>query len=354
MKRLFNVLTALTITAAMLLTGCSGNGENTDGGGITEVNAPTSEEESNSNTDSGDKLKIGIIQLVEQPSLDEAREGFMRALSENGLDESKVEIDYQNGQNDMSNLKTISQKFVTDKKDLILAIATSSAQSVVAETSEIPILFTAVTDPVGAGLVNSIEAPGANVTGTSDLTPVIEQLKLLVDINPDTKNVAVLYSSGEQNSAVQADMAEEAASQLGLSIERKTVTSTNDVAQVVESIVNDDFDGIFIPTDNTIASSMSLVSSITTPAKIPVVVGANSMMNDGALASIGINYDNLGYITGEMAVDVLLNGASTAEMPVQYISEPDLKINAETLKQIDITLSDELTAKANFINSKEQ
>lgn len=338
MKKFINVLTAVTLTSALLLTGC---GSSASSSGVIGGN----------NSEDKEMLDIGIIQLVEHAALDAACEGFNQALADNGYVNGKnVNIDFQNAQNDQSNLKTISQKFVTDKKDLILAIATPSAQSVAAETTDIPILVTAVTDPAASDLVESNDAPGNNVTGTSDLTPVKEQIELLKQLVPEAKKVALLYSSGEQNSVLQADMAEEVAKTLEIETERKTVTSTNDVAQVVESIVNN-FDAIYIPTDNTLASSMPLVSSIANAAKIPLIVGEQGMLEGGALASVGINYTNLGYITGEMAVEILKDGHNPKDMAIRYVDKPNLLINTTTAEEIGITIPEDIISAATIVET---
>lgn len=326
MKKFFCIAVSLAVASTLFFTGCSAN-----------------------------KGGIGVIQLVEHPALDSSYEGFKKALEDNKdkleAKKVKIDIDFQNAQNDQSNLKTISQKFVTDKKDLVLAIATPSAQSIAAETKDIPILITAVTDPYESGLVDSNEMPGRNVSGTSDLTPVADQLALLAELIPTAKKVAVVYSSGEQNSVIQANMAEEAAKGLGMTIERKTVTSTNDVAQVLESIVADKFDAVYIPTDNTLASAMPLVSSITTPAKIPVIVGEQGMLEGGALASVGINYYNLGYLTGEMAVEVLADGKNPKDMPIQYVANPDILINEDTVKALGISIPEYVVKDAIMVKT---
>lgn len=331
MKKFISCITALALTSAFIFTGC-GNSEG-------EV----------SNSDK--TYEIGIIQLVEHNALDSACQGFKDALADNGyVDGKNINIDFQNAQNDQSNLKTISQKFVNDKKDLILAIATPAAQSVAAETSEIPILITAVTDPADSKLVESNEKPNVNITGTSDLNPIKEQIQLLKTLVPDAKKIAILYSSGEQNSVLQAELAKEAANELGIETENKTVTSTNDVAQIVESIVGK-YDAIYIPTDNTLASSMPLVSSITTPAKLPVIVGEKGMLEGGALASVAINYHDLGYKTGEMAVKILAGESKPQDMPIEYDTNPELTINKETADAIGITIPDDIMSKAKIIET---
>jgi putative ABC transport system substrate-binding protein len=185
-----------------------------------------------------DLIKIGILQLVEHPALDAAYQGFVDALTEAGYtDGVNIEIDYQNAQADQSNLMTISERFVKNKVDLILAIATPAAQAVASATTDIPILFTAVTDPVTARLVESNEVPGLNVTGTTDAGPIDKQIALLLEMFPEFKKLGIIYNSSEINSEVQAKQAEELAAELGISVEFGTITSVNDIEQVAISMI---------------------------------------------------------------------------------------------------------------------
>ncbi|MGI5908193.1 MAG: ABC transporter substrate binding protein [Christensenellales bacterium] len=288
------------------------------------------------------KLKIGIVQYVEHPALDAAREGFVEALAENGyVDGENITIDVQNAQADQSNLKSIAQRFVNDKVDLILAIATPAAQAMVSETTEIPILGTAITDYEVAKLVDSNEAPGGNVSGTTDMNPVKEQIDLLKKLVPDVENVGLLYTSSEDNSVMQAGMVKDACEKLGLTVKEATVTSSNDVQQVTQSLVGK-VDAIYIPTDNVCASAMPVISQITTEAKIPVICGEANMVLGGGLATLGINYSKLGYQTGEMAVKVLKGEAETASMPIESQTDYDFTINGDVAKDIGMTVPDDL------------
>ncbi len=299
---------------------------------------------------SGETKNIGIIQYTAHPALDAARDGFIAQLEEAGYkDGENCTIDIQNAQADQSNLKTISQKFVNDGKDLIFAIATPAAQSVAAETKDIPILVSAVTDPAASGLAESNEVPNTNVSGTSDLTPVKEQIDLLKQILPEAKKIAIMYCSGEQNSVIQAEMAKEAAEEVGLETEELTVSNTNDVAQVTESAVGK-FDAIYIPTDNILASSMPLVSSITNPKKLPLIVGEQGMVEGGGLASVAVDYTELGKLTGTMAVDIF-NGADIKTMPIQYAPNPQLIINETAAAELGITIPDEVKSSAEVVNT---
>ncbi|NLG89405.1 MAG: ABC transporter substrate-binding protein [Clostridiaceae bacterium] len=285
---------------------------------------------------------IGIIQLVEHVALDSAREGFIDALKDNGyVDGQNITVDFQNAQGDQSNLSTISDQFVSNKVDLVLAIATPAVQAIAGKTTEIPILGTAVTDYVVAKLVDSNEAPGGNVSGTTDMNPVKEQIDLLVKLVPDAKTVGVLYNSSEDNSILQAKLAKEAIEALGLTYVEVTVTNTNEVQQVTQSIV-EKCDAIYIPTDNTIASSMPVVHGVTSQSKTPVICGEAGMVRSGGLATLGINYYDLGYQTGLMAIKILKGEAEPATMPIESASGFDFAINGKVAEEIGIEIPEEL------------
>lgn len=288
------------------------------------------------------KYTIGIIQLVEHVALDSAREGFIDALKDNGyVDGKNITIDFQNAQGDQSNLSTISDRFVSDKVDLVLGIATPAVQSIAGKTTEIPILGTAVTDYVVAKLADSNEAPGGNVSGTTDMNPVKEQIDLLVKLAPDAKTVGVLYNSSEDNSILQAKMAKEAIEALGLSYVEVTVTSTNEVQQATQSIVTK-CDAIYIPTDNTFAASMPVVHGVVSQSGTPVICGESGMVRSGGLATLGINYYDLGYQTGLMAIKILEGKAEPATMPIESASGFDFAINGKVAEDIGIEIPDDL------------
>ena len=319
MKKLLSLVLAAAMTLS--LTACGG-GDDTNAGG-------------------DDTIKIGILQQLEHPSLDQSREGFIQALADNGyVDGENIVIDYQNAQADQSNLSNMADRLVSNKSDLILAIATGAAQTVAGKTSDIPVLITAVTDPVDAGVVNSMENPGTNVSGTSDASPMKEQLELLLTLKDKVKTVGLLYTSSEDNSVLQISQAKAILDDMKVAYVEQTVTNSNDVQQAVQSLVNK-CDAIYIPTDNVLASSMALVADITWPAGIPVVTGAESMVTDGGLATLGLSYYNLGYQTGEMAVKVL-EGADISTMPVETQKEYAYIVNGDAVKAMGITLPAEL------------
>lgn len=306
----------------------------------------------NSSSDGGSKdemKKIGVIQLLEHPAMDESYQGFVDGLKEAGYEDGKnIKIDRQNAQNEQANCVTIANKLVNDQSDLILAIATPAAQAVANATNSIPILATAVTDFKDAGIVNENDAPGTNVTGTSDLTPVKEQFDLLKRMFPDAKKVGLLYCSGETNSIFQINLAKEAAADLNLETVDATCADSNEIQQVVQSLVGK-VDVIYTPTDNLIANGMANVTAITTPAGIPVIVGEEGMVSNGGLATYGINYYNLGKLTAKQAVKILKGEAEPATMPVEYLTDCDLCINETVAASLNITIPEDMKAEAKLI-----
>ena len=229
---------------------------------------------------------------------------------------------------------------MNDGDDLILAIATPAAQAVAGATSDIPVLITAVTDPAASDLVESNEVPGGNITGTSDLTPVKEQISLLKKILPDAKTVGVLYCTAESNSEIQAKMAKEAIEAAGMTAVDYTVSSSNEIQTVVTSMVGK-VDAIYAPTDNTIAAGMTTVAMIANENKIPTICGEEGMVKAGGLATYGIDYYELGYLTGKQAVKILTEGADVSKMPIEYLplEKCKLSVNEETAKTLGIDLS---------------
>ena len=297
----------------------------------------------NNQTNNSEMIKIGIIQLVEHPALDQAYKGFVDGLKEEGYEEGKnVEFDYQNAQGEQANCITISQKFLNDKSNLILAIATPAAQAAANLIKDIPILVTAVTDPETAKLVEKNEAPGGNVSGTSNLTPVDEQMELLKKLVPDVKTVALMYNSSEQNSKFQIDMAKRKLDEMGISYMEATITNPNDIQQVVQSIIGK-AEAIYIPTDNMLAAGMPNVISVTEPAKIPVICGEVDMLKSGGLATYGISHYDLGKLTSKQAVKILRGEAEPASMPIEYLQTPILSINTNAAEKLGIIIPENIT-----------
>lgn len=288
------------------------------------------------------KVKIGILQLVEHGALDAASKGFVDALAEVGYkDGENIVIDYQNAQGEQANCQTIAQKFINNRSDLILAIATPAAQAVANLTTDIPILVTAVTDPESAKLVKSNSMPGTNVSGTSDLTPVFAQIELLKKLVPNVKKIAFMYNSSEQNSIFQINLAKEAAKSLNLEWIDATVSNSNEIQQVVQSVVGK-VQAIYIPTDNMLAAGLATVSMVSNPAGIPVICGEEGMVSLGGLATYGLNYYELGKQTGRMAVRILRDGEKPEEMPIEYQENGTLVINQEVANALNITIPADL------------
>jgi putative ABC transport system substrate-binding protein len=290
-------------------------------------------------------IKIGVVQLVEHAALDASYKGFVDGLKAAGYEDGKnIKIDFQNAQGEQANCATIAQKLVNDKSDLILAIATPAAQAAANLTSTIPILVTAVTDPASAKLVASNEAPGGNVTGTSDLTPVEAQMELLKELVPGVKTVGFLYCSSEQNSKFQIDLAKKAADRLGIKYIEATVSNSNEIQQVSQSLVGK-VEAVYAPTDNMIAAGIPTVAGVLSPARIPLICGEGGMVKAGGLATYGINYYELGKQTAAMAVEILRDGKKPAEMPIQYLANCDIAINEDSAARLGIAIPPELLAK---------
>ncbi|WP_454055381.1 ABC transporter substrate-binding protein [Clostridium sp. Marseille-Q7071] len=320
-NKLMNLILIGTIGAS-LLTGCSK--DNNDKLSNSNKNIKT----------------IGITQLVEHPSLDKARNGFIKALEDNGYkDGENIKIDYQNAQNDMPTTQMIANKFVSDKKDLIYAISTPSAQAAYNSTKDMPILITAVTDPVAAGLVKSIDKPEGNVSGTSDYISIDKNLELIKMFIPDAKTIGVLYNTSEVNSKIQIDTLKEYASKNNYKVVEKGVSSSMEISQAMSSLVGK-IDVLYVPTDNLIVSSMPIVSKIATNNKVPVISSEDGSVKSGALACQGIDYEKLGYKTGELAVKVL-NGEEISNIPVTILDETQIIVNEDTLESLSLKKIDD-------------
>jgi putative ABC transport system substrate-binding protein len=312
-------LTGIVATAALVLSGCASGDAPDDSG-----------------EKSADSVMIGISQFVQAPALDAATAGFKQAFVDAGYVEGEtVTYDDQNAQADVANATTIAQKFATENFDLVLAVATPSAQAAVQNLTDIPVLFTAVTDAVAAGLVDSNEAPGGNVTGTSDLNPVAEQIDLIQEIVPGAKKIGIVYSSGEVNSEIQVALAKEAAEKLGIEIVETTVSNASEIKQATEAL--GDVDAIYVPTDNVVVSAISTVVQVAEDKQIPVIGAEAGTVEGGAIATIGIDYEKLGYQTGEMAIKIL-EGADPATMAVETSNQLELVINPTSAARMGVTL----------------
>lgn len=287
------------------------------------------------------QIRIGVIQLLEHAALDSAYKGFVDGLAAAGyVDGQNIKIDYQNAQNEQANCVAIAQKFVNDRVDLIFAIATPAAQAVANLTKDIPILVSAVTDPESTKLVQSNALPGTNVSGTSDLTPCAAQIQLLVKLFPEAKTVGMLYCSSEQNSILQVGLAKAECERLGLKTMDFTVSNSNEIQQVVQSAVGK-VDALYAPTDNMIAAGMVNVSQVAIPAKLPVICGEEGMVEQGGLATYGINYYKLGLQTAKMAVEILKDGKNPKDMPIEYLEDCEFRANEKTFEALGLSMPEE-------------
>lgn len=323
MKKKLLAMLLVVVMALVVVTGCGGG------------------------SDSGDVVKIGIIQQMQHASLDEAYEGFVDGLADAGYVEGEnLEIDYQNASGEVSNCQSICEVFKSNNDDLVLAIATNAAQSAVStfQETETPVLFTAVTDPVDAGLVESLEDPGKNVTGTSDLPVIADQVTVIKEIQPDCEKIAILYTSSEANSKVQAKQAEAAAKELGMEVVVQTSSSSNDIPQVISSVAGD-VDAIYLPADNAFASAMATVNSKAVEYQVPVYAGVEAMIEEGAIATTAIDYYELGKQTAAQAVRII-EGESAADIPVEYQSEFALVVNKTFAESVGVTIPQTVLDKA--------
>ena len=293
------------------------------------------------NSDSGaDKVyNIGICQLVQHDALDAATEGFQDALVDE-LGEDNVNFDLQNAGGDSNTCATITNQFVTDNVDLIMANATPALQAAMASTADIPIVATSVTD-----FATALEAKdwsgttGINVTGTADLAPLAEQAAMIKELCPDAKKVGILYCSAEPNSKYQADVVTEELEKLDYEVAEYTIADTNQIADVTTKAVGE-VDVIYIPTDNTIASATAAVKEIVEPAKIPVIAGEEGICKGCGIATLSISYYDIGYQAGKMAAQILTEGADPAEMEIAYATDLTKKYVEDRAAAIGITIPD--------------
>lgn len=278
------------------------------------------------------EIKIGITQIVEHPSLDAARTGVEKALKEKGKDK-KIKIEYQSAQGDFGTTQLVAKSFVAAKKDVIVAISTPSAQAALNATKTIPVVYTAVTDGVSAGL------KGGNITGTSDMSPLSKQMELIVELLPKAKNIGFLYNPGEQNSTLLLEKFKEIAKNKNLKVVERGVSSINDINLAIDSLLKE-IDVLYIPTDNLVVSSANLVLQKANKKKVPVISSTEDIVKKGALATESIDYEKLGYQTGEIIIEIL-NGKKPGDIEVQTLKETTLIINEKVAKKYNIELNKE-------------
>lgn len=311
-------LMAVALAGMMMLTGCSTGGNKA------------------SETTAGEKtFNIGISQLAEHPALDAARQGFEDGLKELGVN---ANISYQNAQGEIPNSLSIAQKFVKDEVDLIYAIATPAAQSAKQATSDIPVIFSAVTDPVASDLVDSMDAPGGNITGTSDASPMDRQLQLFKDLDSSIKKIGIVFNTSEPNSQIQVEASKDLAASMGLEIVDVGITTINDIPQAVDSIISK-VDAIYTITDNMVASAINVVAQKALENNMITVGAEDSHLSGGILITDGISYYELGKQSARMAKEILVDGKSPAVVPSETAINTSKVFNEETLKALDLDIN---------------
>lgn len=295
-----------------------------------------------------DPKVVAITQIVEHPALDAVHQGVRDELAEEGYTEGEnLRLMHESAQGNAAIASQIARKFVGEGPDVIVAIATPSAQTVAAAARNIPVVFSAVTDPVGAKLVSSLEQPGANITGVTDMLPIERHIDLLQRIMPDAKNIGTVYNPGEANSVALVELLEERLAARGMTLVKGAATKTSEVLGAARSLVGK-ADAIYLTTDNTVISAAEAVVSVGERAKIPVFAADTATVSRGAVAALGFDYYDLGRQTGSMVARIL-NGATPATMPVESVDALNLFVNPEAGERMGITLSDELLSDAQEI-----
>ena len=313
---------AAAVATAVLLTGCGG----TDA------------------ADGDQTVKIGGVTIVSHPSLDAIWQGFKDGMKDAGYEEGKnVEYDFQNPQGDQSTLNSIASTFANSDNDLFVSIATPPSQALVQSITDRPVLFSGVTDPVDAGLVDNVDKPGKNVTGASDWNPPKPVLELIKEIKPETKTVGIVYTSSESNSEIQTKQAQAAAQELGLEIKVVTVTNSNEVQQAAASL---DVDAFYVGNDNNVVAAIeALLQEAEKKGAIVVTSDADSV-DKGAAAAISIDYYQQGKDTAKLAVEILKNGKKAGDLPVSYQSGLDLLVNPAAAEKQGSTIPAAVVSRA--------
>lgn len=372
----FSKILVLLITVALFLAACGGTGsspqssapaeeapqQSQQGTNQEETTQDETTQEETSQTD-GDatqdtaakEVKVGIAQLVEHPSLDATREGFLDALRDHGFVEGEnLVVDYNNAQNDPPTNLTIAQKMASEDLDLVLAIATPTAIAIAQHVTDKPVLFAAITDPLDARLVDNLEKPGGNITGAADMNPeaTVKLMQFIAEEVPNVNTVGVVINEGEPNAVVTIDLAEEVLSDYDISVVRAAVSNTSEVKQAAESLIGR-ADAIFVALDNTVINGVDAIIQVAEEHKIPFFSSDRDTVEAGAIATYGFKYYDHGYQAGEMAVEIL-NGADPGEMSVTFPDKLDLIINVEAANKqgLEVTQSmkDKVIDKENILN----
>jgi len=290
--------------------------------------------------------KVGVLQLMSHPALGQINQGIDDTLKKNGyIDGKNVKIEFQNAQGDQSNLRTISKQFVQDNVEVAVGIATPSVQSLKNATKSIPIVMGAVTDPEGAGIISNNKKPGGNITGVSDQAPLKAQLDLMKQVIPDLKTIGIIYTSSDASATSQMKKMQTLAKKEGLTVKVSSINSVNDIQQVGTALAQG-VQTIYVPTDNTVASGMKLLSSIALKQNIAVFPAATTMVKDGGLATVGLSQYELGEKTGEHVVRILKGQEKTATTPVTFMEKGHLVLNEKMAQKLNIEFPDSLVKEA--------
>lgn len=337
-KSMFKKILSATVLTSMVLslTACGSDNDN------------NTQSAADSN---GEKLTVGIVQLIDNGAFEDMREGFIQELNDKGYGEDKVEIVYKNAQGDATVLNTICQDMVTDQVDLVATIATPAAQAMVAMESDIPVVFISVSNPVGAGIISDMEHPDKNATGTSNAIPISEIFELSDELTPGMQTYGLLYCTNEVNSVTTINQAKEYLDAQGLSYVEQIVTNSNEVQQAAQSLVGQ-VDAIFVPNDSVIQAAMPLVAEVARDAKIPVYGSSAVMVDSGAFATVAITDTEIGAISADMAIQYL-EGTAIADIPALVVPANAIVVNAQTAETLGLTFSDEQKEKLTFVQDAE-
>lgn len=335
MKKILAIICALTMIFALCACGNSA--------APAESQAPAESEPAEAPSEAtADSYSIGICQLVQHPALDEATRGFQEALTDKLGD--KVDFNYQNAAGDAATCATICTQFVSDEVDLIMANATAALQAAASATNDIPILGTSITDyGTALGVSDWTGVSGVNISGTSDLAPLQGQADILNELFPDAKNVGIVYCSGEPNSKYQADTIKPMLEAFGYTVAEYTFADSNDVASVVANACADN-EVLYIPTDNTAASCTEAVNNVAVNAGVPIVCGEEGICSGCGVATLSISYYDIGYATGEMAYEILVNGADVSTMEVEFAPQFTKEYNADLCEALNISVPEDYVA----------
>ncbi len=293
-------------------------------------------------------VTVAVTAIVEHPALDACRDGVKAGLEAEGFkDGDQIRFIYESAQNNPATAAQIARQFVGDGVSVIVPISTPSAQAAAAATSDIPIVFTAVTDPVAAELVTSLDKPGANVTGVSDMSPMADHVALIQEISPNARSIGVIFNPGETNSLSLVNRLKEVATAAGLTVVESPATKSADVQAAARALVGK-ADVMYVPTDNTVVSAFEAVVAVAEESKIPLYSGDTDSVSRGALASIGFNYFDVGVQTGKVVARIL-KGEKPGDIPVAFATGTDLYVNKGAASRMGVTLPDAVIARANTV-----